>query len=191
MKTGLYFGSFNPVHIGHLAIANYMLDFTDLEQIWFIVSPQNPLKAKKSLLPDYQRFEILQRAIGDNSRYKVSNIEFNLPKPSYTIDTLAYLYDKYPKREFALIMGSDNLENIEKWKNFKEIFNYHQLYVYPRPGHSGGNYQNHKKVKIVKAPLMDISSSFVRRAIKEGKEPEYFVPTEAYKYIREMHFYEK
>lgn len=191
MKTGLYFGSFNPVHIGHMAIANYVLDFTDVKQVWFVVSPHNPLKDKASLLPDYQRFEILQRAIGQREGYRVSNIEFNLPQPSYTIDTLAYLYDKYPQREFALIMGSDNLEGIERWKNYKEILRNYQIFVYPRPGHTGGNYQNHKNVKIVKAPLMDISSSFIRKAIKEKRNPEFFVPEKAYEYICEMNFYKK
>ncbi len=191
MKIGLYFGSFNPVHIGHMAIANFMVEFTDVEQVWFIVSPQNPLKDKKTLLDDYQRLEILNRAVGNNPKYRVSNIEFTLPKPSYTIDTLAYLYDKYRNEDFVLIMGADNLESIEKWKNYKEILHYYKLYVYPRPGHDGGKYKKHKKIKFVNAPFMDISSSFIRKAIKAGRKLEHFIPPNAYEYIEEMHFYEK
>ena len=120
MKIGLYFGSFNPIHNGHMAIANYMLEFTDLNEIWFIISPQNPFKTKQKLLLDYHRLELVNLAINDTTGFRASNIEFNLPKPSYTIDTLAYLYDKYPEKEFVLIMGSDNLINFHKWKNFRQ-----------------------------------------------------------------------
>ena len=191
MKIGLFFGSYNPIHIGHLAIANYMVEFTDLDQLWFIVSPQNPFKQKSTLLPDYQRFELVNQAIGNNHKFRASNVEFNLPKPSYTIDTLTYLHDKFPKYDFVLIMGSDNLENFHKWKNFEEILKYHELYVYPRHNTKDNNLINHQKVKVVNAPIMEISSSFIRKSIKEGKDIQYFLPEKVYKYIKEMHFYEK
>ena len=191
MKIGLFFGSYNPIHIGHLAIANYMVEFTDLDQLWFVVSPQNPFKQKSTLLPDYQRFELVNQAIGDDYKFRASNIEFNLSKPSYTIDTLTYLHDKFPKYEFVLIMGLDNLENFHKWKNHEEILNYHQLYVYPRPNTKENDLINHEKVKIVNAPIMEISSSFIRKSIKEGKDIQYFLPEKVYKYIKEMSFYVK
>ena len=191
MKIGLFFGSYNPIHIGHLAIASYMVEFTDLDQLWFVVSPQNPFKQKNTLLPDYQRFELVNQAIGNNFKFRASNIEFNLSKPSYTIDTLTYLHDKFPKYDFVLIMGSDNLENFHKWKNFEEILKYHELYVYPRTNTKENELINHSKVKIVNAPIMEISSSFIRKSIKEGKDMQYFLPEKVYKYIKEMHFYEK
>ena len=191
MKIGLFFGSYNPIHIGHLAIANYMVEFTDLDQLWFVVSPQNPFKKKNTLLSDYQRFELVNQAIGNNYKFRASNIEFNLSKPSYTIDTLTYLHDKFPKYDFVLIMGSDNLENFHKWKNFEEILKYHELYVYPRHNTKDNNLINHQKVKVVNAPIMEISSSFIRKSIKEGKDIQYFLPEKVYKYIKEMHFYEK
>ncbi|MES2397716.1 MAG: nicotinate (nicotinamide) nucleotide adenylyltransferase, partial [Bacteroidota bacterium] len=131
MKVGLFFGSFNPVHTGHLVLANYMLEYTDLERIWFVVSPHNPLKKKSTLLDEKQRLQMVDLAIGDNIKLKASNIEFNLPQPSYTIVTLTYLKEKYPQHEFVLIMGADNLENFHKWKNYEEILKHHQLYIYP------------------------------------------------------------
>ncbi len=190
-KTGLYFGSFNPVHIGHLAIANYILEFTDLDEIWFVVSPQNPLKDKTSLLPDFQRLQMVNLAIGDFQKFKSSDIEFRLPQPSYTIHTLTYLSEKYPSRKFCLIMGADNLDNFAKWKNYKEIIGNYQLYVYPRPDSDGGSFREHANVNWVDAPLMEISSSFIRNAIKEKKDVRYFLPEKVYEYITEMHFYEK
>ena len=132
MKTGLFFGSFNPIHIGHLAIANYMAAFTDLQQVWFVVSPQNPLKEKESLLADYHRLALVEQAISDNPQYKASSIEFKLPKPSYTINTLTHLKEKYPEREFVLIMGADNLQTLHKWKNYGQILEQYEIYVYPR-----------------------------------------------------------
>ncbi len=189
MKIGLYFGSFNPIHNGHLAIANYMLEFTELKQIWFVVSPQNPFKQNQVLLPDYQRLELINLAIGDSINYKASNIEFNLPKPSYTIDTLTYLYDKYQDKKFALIMGSDNLLNFYKWKNFNEILRHYYIYVYPRPGNKNIELMKHQKIKLVDAPLMEISSSFIRKSIKNNKNVQFFMPQKTYNYINEMHFY--
>ena len=189
LKIVLYFGSFNPIHNGHLAIANYVLEYTDLQQIWFVVSPQNPFKSKKTLLPDYQRLELVNLALGDSNNYKASNVEFNLPKPSRTVDTLAYLYDKYPGNEFSLIMGSDNLVNFHKWKNYDEILKNHSIYVYPRPDTPATKFDNHPKVKVVNAPLMEISSSFIRNAIKEKRNVRYFVPQKVWDYMDEMNFY--
>ena len=193
MKTGLYFGSFNPIHIGHLAIGNYMLEFTDLSQLWFIVSPHNPLKKKSTLLDDRQRLEMVRLALEDDQRFRVSDIEFKLPQPSYTIDTLAYMEEKFPEREFALIMGSDNLKTLHKWKNIESILTNYQIFVYPRPDYSVDDKPLivPNKITITQAPLMDISSVFIRKAIKDGKDIQYFLPYKVYKYIREMHFYEK
>ncbi|MCF8296080.1 MAG: nicotinate-nucleotide adenylyltransferase [Saprospiraceae bacterium] len=190
-NTGLFFGSFNPIHIGHLAIANYIVEFTDLDEIWFVVSPQNPLKSKQSLLADYHRLEIVNLAIEKYDFFKASDIEFNLPQPSYTIDTLTYIYEKYPNRDFVIIMGMDSLQNINKWKNYEQIFNYYKILVYPRPNYNGGEFIDHPKVEIVNAPLMEVSSSFIRKSIKEGKDISCFLPEKAYQYIKEMHFYEK
>jgi len=193
MKTGLYFGSFNPIHIGHLAIANYMLEFTDISQLWFVVSPHNPLKEKSTLLNDRQRLEMVRLAIGDDQRFRVSDIEFKLPQPSYTIDTLAYMEEKFPEREFALIMGSDNLKTLHKWKNIENILGKYQIFVYPRPDYSTDDkaVKVPNKITITRAPLMDISSVFIRKAIKDGKDIQYFLHEKVYEYIREMHFYEK
>jgi nicotinate-nucleotide adenylyltransferase len=190
MKVGLYFGSFNPVHVGHLAIANYFVEFTDIEQLWFIISPQNPLKNKKSLLPDYQRFELLYRAVGGDTKYRVSDIEFRMPKPSYTIDTLIYLKEKYPDHQFVIIMGSDGLSTFSKWKNHDQIIQNYPRYVYPRPGSENINTEKHKNIELVNAPLIEISSSFIRQSIKEGKDMRYFLPKDVAEYVTEMHFYE-
>lgn len=191
MKIGLYFGSFNPVHIGHLAIANYIREFTDLDQVWFVVSPQNPFKTKKSLLADFHRLEMVQLAVGDSNYYKASNIEFGLPKPSRTIDTLAYLYDKYPAHEFILIMGSDNLTSFDKWKNYEAILANYKIFVYPRPDVPESKFDNHPSFIKIKAPLIEISSSFIRESIKEKRNMEFFLPHKVWEYIQEMHFYEK
>ncbi|WP_421920302.1 nicotinate (nicotinamide) nucleotide adenylyltransferase [Marinifilum sp.] len=191
LKIGLYFGSFNPIHIGHLAIANYMAEYSDLDQIWFVVSPQNPFKQKGSLLNDYHRLELVNRSIERYPKLKVSNIEFGLPKPSYTIDTLTYLKEKHSDYHLSLIMGSDNLKSFEKWKNYEQILKEHDLYVYPRPGFKDDDVTLNGTIHLIKAPLMEISSSFIRKAIKEKKEIPFFMPEAAYKYLKEMHFYEK
>lgn len=191
MKVGLFFGSFNPVHVGHMVLANYMLEYTALERIWFVVSPHNPLKQKSSLLDEKQRLQLVNLAIGDNTKLKTSDIEFKLPQPSYTIYTLTYLREKFPKNEFVLIMGADNLENFHKWKNYEEILKQFELYVYPRPDSDGGKLKDHPKVKFVNAPLMEISSTAIRQAIKEKKDLRYFIPEASWNYIKEMHFYEK
>ena len=190
-NIGIFFGSFNPIHIGHLAIANYIVEFTELDQIWFVVSPHNPLKNKASLLEDYHRLELVNLAIGDNVKYKSSNIEFRLPQPSYTINTLEYLKEKYPKMKFSLIMGADSLKSINKWKNYELILSKYTIYVYPRPNIDISEFQNNSNIKIVNAPIMEISSSFIREAIKSKKSLEFFMPEKVYKYIQEMHFYEK
>ena len=190
-KTGLYFGSFNPVHIGHMAIANYMVEFTDIDQLWFILSPQNPFKKRSGLLADHHRLALLNTAIDSSLLFKASNIEFNMPKPSYTIDTLAYLGEKYPEREFVLIMGSDNLPTFHKWKNFRQIADNYEIYVYPRPGISIDDYKDIAKIRKVEAPLIEISSSFIRKAIAAGKNVSYFMPSKVAEYVAEMHFYEK
>jgi len=189
-KTGLLFGSFNPIHIGHLIIAEYMLEFTDLQEIWFVVSPHNPLKGKKTLLADHHRLAMVNIAVEDNYKFRASSIEFNLPRPSYTIDTLTYLYGKYPDKDFVLVMGSDSLSSLKKWKNYKQLFEYYRMYVYPRPLSDGGEYRNHRHVKLVDAPLMEISSSFIRKAVKAKKNVQYMLPPKVYGYIIEMHFYE-
>ena len=191
MKTGLYFGSFNPIHIGHMAIANFMIEFSELEQLWFVVSPQNPLKEKKTLLKEYHRLALVQLALEDDDRFRASDIEFKLPTPSYTIDTLVYLEEKNPGREFQLVMGADGLRTFHKWKHANLIVeNYHRL-IYPRPGVDMDVISKLPNATVVNAPLMEISSSFIRSAIKDGKDVRHLVPVMAYKYMREMHFYEK
>lgn len=195
MLTGLYFGSFNPVHIGHLAIANYIIEYTDLDEIWFVVSPQNPLKQKSSLLADHHRLRLVELATENDDRFRVSDIETKMPVPSFTIDTLAWLGEKHPGRVFSLIMGGDNLATLHKWKNAGQIIESYRLIVYPRPGRnlsyppeleqlvSGGN------IEVVEAPQMDISGTFIRSAISEGRDIRHFIPAAAWKYIDEMNFY--
>jgi nicotinate-nucleotide adenylyltransferase len=182
MKIGLFFGSFNPIHIGHLVIANTMATSTDLEQVWFIVSPQNPFKKNNALLHEFDRYTMVERAIADNHKLKVSDIEFSLAKPSYTIDTLTVLADKYPEHEFVLIMGEDNLVQFEKWKNFEKILEFYKIYVYPRPNTPQHNYSHHTSVKFVEAPLLDISATYIRKRLQEHKNIKYLVtePVEAF-----------
>ena len=196
-KIGLYFGSFNPVHIGHIAIAGYMTEYEDLDQVWFVVSPHNPLKKKESLLADHHRLHMVQLAIGDNEMMKASDIEFKLPIPSYTIDTLTYLKEKYPKNEFCLVMGLDNLYTLHKWKNVNELIKEYSIYVYPRPDSLKptapllDQILSTADINPVKAPLMEISGTFIRNGVKNGKDMSYFLPAAVWKYIKEMHFYEK
>jgi len=195
-KIGLYFGSFNPIHIGHIAIAGYMTEFAGLDQVWFIVSPHNPLKKKETLLTDHHRLYMAQIAIGDNDKLRASDIEFKLPVPSYTIDTLTYLKEKFPKNEFCLVMGEDNLYTLHKWKNADELIRKYPIYVYPRPESLKPSSTMLDKILSmtdihhVDAPMMDISGTFIRNGIKEGKDMSYFLPPAVWKYIREMHFYE-
>lgn len=196
-KVGLYFGSFNPVHIGHMAIAGYMTEFAGLDQVWFVVSPHNPLKKKETLLDDHHRFYMSQLAIGDNDRLKASDIEFKMPIPSYTIDTLTYLSEKYQKNEFCLVMGEDNLFTLHKWKNATELVSNYPIYVYPRAYSKRpasllfDRIRSAADIHKVNAPLMEISGTFIREGIKKRKDMSYFLPEPVWKYIKEMHFYEK
>ena len=190
MKIGLFFGSFNPVHIGQLAIANYMVEYSEMDEIWMIISPQNPLKNKKSLLNEYERLKMVELSLDDHPKIIANNIEFRLPKPSYTIDTLTYLSETFPKKEFGVIMGADNLSSFEKWKNYEEILKNYKLYVYPRAGSDLGKYDKHKMVIQVNAPQMEISSSFIRQAIKDKKDIRYFLPIPVFNYITTKQFYE-
>ena len=175
MKIGLYFGSFNPVHTGHLIISNYLLNNTDLQQVWLVVSPQNPLKPSASLLNEYHRLHLARIAVEGEKNLKVSNVEFSLPKPSYTIDTLIYLEEKYTEHEFAIIMGRDSLLNIGKWKNYQTLLKNYSIYVYKRPGFSV-NKSNAHNLHILDAPLLEISSTQIRKLIKEHKSIRYLVP---------------
>lgn len=191
MKVGLYFGSFNPIHIGHLVIANHMAEYSDLDQVWFVVTPHNPFKKKDSLLDNYQRLEMVYRATKDYTKLKPSDIEFNLPQPNYTVNTLAYLQEKYPDYEFALIMGEDNLKSFHKWKNYEVILENHHIYVYPRisDNHIETQLDGHKKIHYIDAPIMELSSTFIRKAIKAGKNVKPMLPEFVWEYLDEMNFY--
>jgi nicotinate-nucleotide adenylyltransferase len=191
VHVGLFFGSFNPVHVGHMVLANYMLYETDLDQVWFVVSPQNPLKTGTQLLDQVHRLMLVDTAIGDHQALRSSNIEFSLPKPSYTVHTLAHLVEKYPMHQFSLIMGSDNLQSFSRWKNHEAILSKHKIFVYPRPGYDGGEFKKHSAVQMTEAPLMEISSTFIRKAIKEKKDVRFFLPLPVWEEIMTMHFYEK
>jgi len=190
-KTGLFFGSFNPIHIGHMILAEYMAENTDLKEIWFVVSPQNPLKEKKGLLADYHRLAMVNIAVEDDTRMRSCNIEFKMPQPSYTIDTLTYLSEKYDDRHFVLIGGTDILPSFHKWKNYKVLLDQYSLYIYNRPKYDDGDYGEHPSIKFFEAPLLEISASFIRNSIKKGKDIRYMLPPRVYEYIMEMHFYEK
>ncbi len=174
-----------------MVLANYLIEYTDLDKIWFVVSPQNPFKKKDTLLDEKQRFHMVNLAIENDNRFKASDIEFKLSQPSYTINTLVHLKEKYAKHEFALIMGADNLETFHKWKNFEEILKYHNIYVYPRPNSNGGDLTSHPKVKMTQAPLIEISSTAIRNAIKHKKDVRHFVPAAVWNYLTEMNFYKK
>lgn len=189
--TGLFFGSFNPIHVGHLVLANYMLAFTELKEIWFVVSPHNPLKEKASLLAQNHRLQMVRLAVEDHPKMKASNVEFKLPQPSYTINTLTHLQEKYPKRQFALIMGMDNLQTFDKWKNHEQILKKHKIFVYPRLNNSGEKFRGHPSVHITGAPVIEISSSFIRKGIEEKKDVSCFMPDKVAQYVKEMHFYKK
>ena len=188
MKIGLFFGSFNPMHVGHKVIASYMAEFSDLEKVMFVVSPQNPLKQKISLLDQYHRLQIIRSEIEDNPKLAVSDIEFNMPQPSYTIDTIVRLNKDHPENEYSIIMGADNLQNFHKWKNYEQILDDYFVYVYPRPGFEISG--THKNIHIIEGvPQMEISASFIRKSIKEGKDISYLMPEKAWKYTDEMNFY--
>jgi nicotinate-nucleotide adenylyltransferase len=190
VKTGLFFGSFNPIHIGHLIIGSHMVNFTDLKQLWFVVSPQNPLKAKNELLNDFQRLEMVRLGIGDDKQLHVSDIEFELEKPSYTINTLLRLEEKYPEREWVLIMGSDTVNTLPKWKNYEQLVKNYGIYIYPRPEYPINTELLTPKMKIIEdVPLMQISASYVRKVLREKKNAKYLLPPNVYAYIDKWGYY--
>ncbi len=191
MKIGLYFGTFNPIHIGHLAIANHMAEYSDLDKIWMVITPHNPFKKKSSLLNNHHRYQMVMEAVEHYDKIEPSNIEFDLPQPNYTVYTLAHLEEKYPQHEFCLIMGEDNLKSLHKWKNYEVILERHDIYVYPRisEGTVETQFDNHPKIHKVDAPIMEISSTMIRKAIKEGKNIRPLLSPEVYIFIDEMNFY--
>ena len=192
MNIGLYFGTFNPIHVGHLIIANHMVENSDLDEVWMVVTPHNPFKKKATLLDNYQRYEMVYLATEDYPKIKPSDIEFKLPQPSYTVNTLVNIKEKFPSHQFSLIMGEDNLQNLHKWKNYEEIVNNHSIYVYPRV------FENKKELGFsnetiykIDAPIVEISSSLVRNFIKQGKNVKPLVPKKVSEYIEQMNFYKK
>ncbi len=189
-KIGLFFGSFNPIHMGHLIIANIMAENTDLDKVWFVVSPQNPFKPSKGLLHEFDRYDLVKAAIADNYKLEVSDAEFHLPKPSYTIHTLAYLTEKHPAKKFVVIIGGDNLQNFSKWKNYEQILEQFGLYVYQRPGVTNTDLVRHANVNMVEAPLLDISATYIRHCIKHNKSIRYLVPEPVEQLIRLKNFYQ-
>lgn len=193
MKIGLYFGTFNPIHVGHLIIANYMVENSDLDEIWMVVTPHNPFKKKSSLLENHHRFELVYRATENYTKIKPSDIEFKLPQPNYTVHTLAHISDKYPDKEFCLIMGEDNLKTFHKWKNFETILEHHHIYVYPRiaEGTVEHQFKNHPKIHKVNAPIVQISSTMIRKGIQQNKNIQPLLTKEVWSYIDEMNFYRK
>ena len=193
MKIGLYFGTFNPIHVGHLIIANHMVENSDLDEIWMVVTPHNPFKKKKSLLENHHRLELVYRATENYFKIKPSNIEFKLPQPNYTVFTLAHISDEYPNKEFCLIMGEDNLKSFHKWKNYETILEHHHIYVYPRiaEGNVEHQFKNHPKIHTVDAPIVQISSTMIRNGIKDKKNIIPLLTKEVWDYIDEMNFYKK
>jgi nicotinate-nucleotide adenylyltransferase len=193
MKIGLYFGTFNPIHIGHLIIANHMAEHSDLDQIWMVVTPHNPHKKKSTLLDDYQRLHMVYLATEDILKIKPSDIEFKLPQPNYTVNTLAHLQEKFPKHEFSLIMGEDNLNSLHKWKNYETMLKNHEIYVYPRlnSGEINEQFVNHAKIHRIGAPVIELSSTFIRESIKMGKNIDPMLPHKVSEYLAHNNFYKK
>jgi nicotinate-nucleotide adenylyltransferase len=191
-KIGLFFGSFNPIHIGHLILANYILENSNMDELWFVVSPQNPFKDKKSLLTDHNRLDMVQLAVKNYPKMRASNVEFSLPKPSYTIDTLTYLKEKYPNYSFALIMGEDNLDSLPKWKNAEKLMSDYQIIVYPRTFEGekkDSEYLQHENISMVNAPIIELSATEIRNMIKEGKNVRPMLPPEVFEYLDGSSFY--
>lgn len=193
MKIGLYFGTFNPIHIGHVIIANHIAEHSDLDQIWLVVTPHNPHKQKTTLLDDYQRFHMVTLATEDFTKIKPSDIEFKLPQPNYTVHTLAHLGEKFPQHEFSLIMGEDNLNSLHKWKNYEVILANHNIYVYPRlnAGEIDGQFVNHPKIHRIGAPVIELSSTFIRESIRNKKNVVPMLPQKVWEYIDSSAFYKK
>jgi len=193
MKIGLYFGTFNPIHIGHLAIANHMAEFTDMDQVWLVVTPHNPHKKKSTLLDDHHRLQMVFLATEDYPKLKPSDIEFKLPQPNYTVHTLAHLQEKFPQHDFSLIMGEDNLNSLHKWKNYEVILQNHDVYVYPRVSTElmSEEFENHQRIHRVDAPIMEISSTFIRESIRNGKNIRPLLPEKVWQYVEHNLFYKK
>ncbi|MDO1502324.1 nicotinate (nicotinamide) nucleotide adenylyltransferase [Winogradskyella maritima] len=191
MKIGLYFGTFNPIHVGHLTIANHMAEHSDLDQVWFVVTPLSPFKKKSSLLDNHQRLEMVYRATKDYNKLRPSDIEFGLKEPNYTIDTLTYLLEKFPEHEFSLLMGEDNLKSFHKWKNYELILEHHDIFVYPRisSGTIEHRFKDHPKIHKIDSPIMELSSTFIRSEIKAGKNIRPMLPEHVWEYVDEMNFY--
>ena len=191
MRIGLFFGTFNPIHIGHLVIANHMVEHSDLDQIWMVVTPLSPFKKKSNMLPDHHRYEMVYRATSTYDKLQPSNIEFKLPQPNYTINTLVHLDEKYPQHEFCLIMGEDNLKTFHKWKNYEAILEHYELYVYPRISENKvpDHLKEHSKIHRVDAPIMEISSTMIRKSIADKKNIRPLLDTTVWTYIDEMNFY--
>ena len=196
MKIGLYFGTFNPIHVGHLIIANHLAEYSDLEQIWMVVTPHNPHKQKNTLLDDYQRLHLVRLATEEYPKIKPSDIEFKLPQPNYTVNTLAHLKDNYPQHEFSLIMGEDNLKSLHKWKNYEYILENHDIYIYPRvseaiENEAGSVLQSHHRIHKVDAPIVEISSTFIRENIKNKKNIRPLLSEKVWEYVDHNNFYKK
>lgn len=193
MKIGLYFGTFNPIHVGHLIIANHMAEHADLDQVWMVVTPHNPLKKKNTLLDDYHRLQMVHLATEDFPKIKPSDIEFKLSQPNYTVNTLVHLQEKYPNYEFSLIMGEDNLKSLHKWKNYEVILDNHEIYVYPRLSSEEENlmFKDHPKIHMIDAPVVEISATFIRDNIKKGKNVQPLLPNKVWEYIDHNNFYKK
>lgn len=193
MKIGLYFGTFNPIHVGHLIIANHMAEHADLDQVWMVVTPHNPLKKKSTLLADHHRLEMMFLATEDFPKIKPSDIEFKLSQPNYTVNTLVHLEEKYPEHAFSLIMGEDNLKSFHKWKNYEAILAHHEIYVYPRLDATAENplFKNHPKIHLIDAPVVEISSTSIRENIKKGKNVLPLLPPKVWEYIDHNNFYKK
>lgn len=188
MKIGLYFGSFNPIHTGHLIVAGYVADYTNVQQVWFVVSPQNPLKPSSVLLNEYHRLHLVHVAIEDDPRLKASEVEFKLPRPSYTIDTLTYLQEKYPQHEFSIIMGSDSFQNLPRWKNFEALVKNYSFIIYKRPGFEVSN-DFGARITLLDAPLLQLSATQIRNTLREGKSIRYLVPDKVREEIERNHYY--
>lgn len=191
-KIGLFFGTFNPIHIGHLILANHFVEFTDLDEVWFVVTPKSPFKVKATLLDNHHRLQLVYEAIQPYPKLKASDIEFGLPEPNYTIDTLARISERYGAGfEFVLIMGEDNLKGFQKWKNYETILEFYSIYVYPRISNETipEVLQDHPKIKFIDAPVIEVSSTFIRNQHKAGKNVRPLLPEAVWKYIDEMNFY--
>ena len=189
-KIGIYSGSFNPIHHGHVMLANYLVEFSDLDELWFVVTPQNPLKKKEDLLDDDERLKMVQLAIGDDPRIHVSDIEMHLSTPSYTINTLTALSEQHPDSEFVFVCGMDSLQNFKNWREYQKILDNYELLVFPREGYDGGELINYPSVTVLKTPILEISSTFIRQCVKEGRDVRHFMPEKAFEYMKEHRLYE-